>query len=50
MVKVRLRFNWFAAVLFVLFLAAIIYGIARDEIFEVRGNATIICLSCIGIE
>ena len=39
-----------ALVLFVVFMMLVTAGIARDEIPDVVSNATIICLSCIGLK
>jgi len=50
MIKPGFRINWLALVLFVLFVGLILYGLLRDEFVEVRNHASILCLSCIGIE
>jgi len=39
-----------ALILFVIFSLLVTAGIARDEIPDVVSNATIICLSCIGLK
>ncbi len=50
MVKPTFKFNIVALALFLIFVGLIVYGLIRGEFTEVFNNASILCLSCIGIE